>query len=1188
MAHRRIWTRSIAMRYLAAVWAVVLALVAPSVALPSTAAAAPEASAECATPLLSEQKRAEDVAESDPATFLQAAAINGRSESDFRSLAEDETFWLDRCGQAYYSEERHPLDAPRVDARDAGVPVAPLSQTLELQSKPDSPLTIYLDFLGGEVSGTGWNERYTYNGVKYPTFYNEPYSLDGKVDTDFSDAELLSIQRVWQSVAEDYAPFDVNVTTKDLGLDAIDRSSASDPAYGVRVMVTRTNPYGDTCGCGGAAYVNAFSFVANHMFYNPAWVFTDGAGRDSKGIAEAAAHEAGHTFGLQHHGTSTDGYYEGVRPWAPIMGAGYYQPVTQWSHGEYPGANNSGQDDVAVIARVAPLRTDDHGDSAAAGTLLSAGTPLAGLIESRSDVDAFRFTAAGPTTVTVSTGPFSDLNSQLTILDSSGATVAVVNDPVTVGVPSYEVAVGLNSVWNAALPPEGGEYVALVTGVGTGDPRTAGQFSDYGSLGRYQIALTTTVPLTLTAGAPAAGTVNSAYAGAFVSAAGGAAPYTYAATGLPDGLGINAATGAITGTPTTAGTYSVTITVTDANAGTASQTVTVSIAEPVALTVGTPAVGTVNTAYENAFVTATGGVGPYTYSAAGLPAGLVMAAGTGTVTGTPAGIGTFAVSVTVTDAEGRTDKAVVDLRVLPQPLLVSAGTPATGTVGSAYDSTFVLAGGGVAPYSYAATGLPDGLTIDAATGAVTGTPTVAGTSTVTLTVTDAEGTTGSQTTTITVRGALTLTAARPDPATVGTPYASTFVAVGGGVGPYSFVAAGLPDGTTIDAATGAVTGTPTTAGTFPLTITVTDSEGRGASATAVIAVSDPLVVTTAAPPAGTVGTAFDSTFVAVGGGVGPYAYSATGLPDGLTIDAATGAVTGTPTTAGQSTVTIVATDVDGRTASATVDLVIAEPLVLDLGAPPAGTVDATYDGRFVRAVGGAEPYAFTANGLPAGLAIDAATGAIAGTPTEAGAYAITIAVTDVDGRVDTKTATLTVFTNPPASLVVVHGTAGELPSSVGTARATVGVPYKNATLSASGGTAPYRWSLREGTLPDGLSIHPETGEISGVPSAVGRSVFTVQAADVDGVVGVSEIFSITVSRATVPVLPPSGGWTEGGMVGAPIPSLAGPEPVTTTAQRLAQTGAGASPAGALLAAVLFVSGVAAVVARRWRRRRALT
>nr|MCE2680615.1 M12 family metallo-peptidase [Burkholderiales bacterium] len=153
----------------------------------------------------------------------------------------------------------------------------------------------------------------------------------------------------------DYAAFDVNVTTQEPTTDKLTRSSSTDGTFGIRVVVTKNFTRGTTagdCGCGGFAYLSVFSSTSE--IYKPAFVFFDMLGSSEKNIAEAVTHEAGHTVGLSHDGTSTTGYYTGhgtgETGWAPIMGVGYYKNLVQWSKGEYANANNL-QDDYLVMQK---------------------------------------------------------------------------------------------------------------------------------------------------------------------------------------------------------------------------------------------------------------------------------------------------------------------------------------------------------------------------------------------------------------------------------------------------------------------------------------------------------------------------------------------------------------------------------------------------------------------------------------------------------------------------------------------------------------------------------------------------------------------------------------------------------------------------------------------------------------------
>ncbi|GAB3766700.1 hypothetical protein FB382_001788 [Nocardioides ginsengisegetis] len=374
-----------------------------------------------------------------------------------------------------------PAPAPSALGQSALVPLpAPLRDTFALDSRPGSSRTLFLKFTGGTVAGTAFNADFGLDSITA-----RPWSITPPVDTNFSPTELAEIQRAWQVTAEDFAPFDVNVTTRTPAPDALDRSSDADASYGATVLVTQGGPLQAACRCGGLAYGNVFGAVGAAKDYaQPAFVFGSYSGED---IGEGVSHEAGHLFGLMHDGTATLAYYDGRAPWSPIMGSSFSQPVSQWSLGEYPGANNT-QDDVAIIARSAPIRPDDHGDTAATATPLVPGTVVNGVITTRTDVDAFIFTASGPVTLTASTlAVKADLDVGLRITDAAGNTVATVDAPTTRD--TRLKALGLGATWTATLPRTPATYVAYVDGVGTGSPTTPGRYSDYGSLGTYRLLL---------------------------------------------------------------------------------------------------------------------------------------------------------------------------------------------------------------------------------------------------------------------------------------------------------------------------------------------------------------------------------------------------------------------------------------------------------------------------------------------------------------------------------------------------------------------------------------------------------------------------------------------------------------------------------------------------------------------------
>jgi hypothetical protein len=395
-------------------------------------------------------------------------------------LRSDSSLWLDPTGMLHVKE---PLPTQPVESTATPEPGPfPNANTFNLHSRVGAAKTIFLDFDGGPVSGTAWNDFYT-----IPTTSQPAFDLDGNPGT-WSQAEHDTIQSVYQRVAEDFRPFDVDVTTQDPGAAALGRTSAGDTQFGTRVLISpSTDAATRICGnaCGGVAFVDVFDFVPS-SYYHPAWVFPQLLSNVDKYIAEAASHEAGHNLGLFHDGTSSVGYYTGHHNWAPIMGVGYYEPHVQWSSGEYGDANNT-QDDIAVMqGNGLPLRTDDHGSSFGAATAMGTVRKAAGIVEQRTDVDvlSFRRTCGGRTTITVKpfeTSPNLDVRVRL---HTAGLAQLTSSNPAS-GEASFDLATGLDATISRKLTA--GTYYLTVDGVGTLTPGTG--YSDYGSLGRYAIRI---------------------------------------------------------------------------------------------------------------------------------------------------------------------------------------------------------------------------------------------------------------------------------------------------------------------------------------------------------------------------------------------------------------------------------------------------------------------------------------------------------------------------------------------------------------------------------------------------------------------------------------------------------------------------------------------------------------------------
>jgi uncharacterized protein (TIGR03437 family) len=641
--------------------------------------------------------------------------------------------------------------------------------------------------------------------------------------------------------------------------------------------------------------------------------------------------------------------------------------------------------------------------------------------------------------------------------------------------------------------------------------------------------LTISGPLSL---APASGplppgTVGTAYTtGTTLAAGGGTAPYTYSITGgtLPGGLSISATTGVISGTPTTAGSFTgIQVTVKDSANGTAAQTYSILVNPAIVVTTVPTSLpnGTTGAPYPTPPATftasATGGSGTYTWSISGLP-GVTIGATTGIVSGTPTTAATDTVTITATDANSATGTATFKNVVIATG--VSISTPATGTAlgataGNAYSVT-VTAQNGTGPYTWTQTGLPTGLSLSNSTGltaTISGTPATAAAATnVAVTVKDSTGSANTATYPLTVNAVPSLATGTLPVATVGSAFTSgTVIALTGGTAPITWTTnPALPSGLSINSS-GVITGTPAkgtnSATPYSIGVTATDANRVAASQTYSLTVNPALAVSPATLPSGIPGVVYTKTTLTPSGGSGTgYTFTSTGLPAGLGLTSA-GVLSGTPTaTDAQKNYAVVVTLMDsiGTTANFNYTLLLAPPLVIT-GTPlslPAGTVNAAYNSAAatVTATGGTPPYTWSATGLPAGLSMGTVGGAgvISGSPTAVGSFSVTVSVKDANSTITSAPATIVISALP---LQIITGL---LPPGV------VNTPYTTTTIFGQGGVLPYSWSITG--LPAGLSANGAT--ISGTPTTATGSPFKVVVAVTDATLTTTtRTFSLAINGA---------------------------------------------------------------------------
>jgi hypothetical protein len=337
--------------------------------------------------------------------------------------------------------------------------------------------------------------------------------------------------------------------------------------------------------------------------------------------------------------------------------------------------------------------------------------------------------------------------------------------------------------------------------------------------------------------------------------------------------------------------------------------------------------------------------------------------------------------------------------------------------------------------------------------------------------------------------------------TVGAAYSQTLTATGGTT-PYTWtIASGtLPAGLSLSSS-GVISGTPTTAsGPTSVTFQMTDANSLTATKSLSITIITPPSITTNSLPSWTVGVAYSQTLAATGG-TAPYTLTITSgtLPAGLSLSSG-GVISGTPTTAGGPTsITFQVTDSANKTANKSLSITINASPSINTGSLPNGTVGVAYS-QTLSVTGGTSPYTWSiaSGSLPAGLSFSSS-GVVSGTPTSAiGPTFITFQVTDLTSATAMKSLSFTISTPPSIS-------TSSLPNG------TVGTAYSQ-TLTATGGTSPYSWTIASGSLPAGLTLS-SNGLISGTPTAaVSSTSVTFQVTDTNNRTA-TKVLSMTTACA---------------------------------------------------------------------------
>ncbi|MDQ3010663.1 MAG: Ig domain-containing protein, partial [Acidobacteriota bacterium] len=585
---------------------------------------------------------------------------------------------------------------------------------------------------------------------------------------------------------------------------------------------------------------------------------------------------------------------------------------------------------------------------------------------------------------------------------------------------------------------------------------------------------------------------------------------------LPAGLMLDQSTGVLSGMPSAPGTFGFTIRATAANGCYGEQPYMLVInCQSLSISPATLNAGTYGNLYSQQLTLMGGsGVTNWTVSAGSLPSGLGLNQTSGLLSGTPGMVGMFSFTVKGTvNSTGCFATQAYTLTIGCQTISIDQPTINSGTINVPYSQQLSQTGGaGNITWTLSSGPLPNNLTLSPG-GLISGTPTVSGGFPITVRATDTNGCFNEKIYTLTVNcQTINITPATLNTGVINTGYSQQLSQTGGAGNITWTLSPGsqpLPNNLTLSSG-GLISGTPTVSGGFSITVRATDANGCfNDKAYTLMIDCQTITITTASLNPGAIGSNYNQQ-LSQSGGVGiTWTLSSGSLPSNLTLSAS-GLISGIPSVSGSFPITVKAAQSNGCFGEKQFLLLVnCQPINITPATLNPGVLGTNYNQPLTQTGGsGSIAWTISAGAMPSGITLNSTSGLLSGMPASAGTFNFTVRAAETNNCFGEKAYTLVI-------------NCQSLSITPATLNSAMIVTNYSQQLSLTGGSGSIDWTIVAGALPSGITLHPTSGLLSGLPNVSGTFNFTVKAAISTTGCFAQQAYTLVITCPAITVDPPT-------------------------------------------------------------------